>query len=206
MKRSNPQPVSRKAERGFSVTELVVTVAIGLVLMAIALPAFMKAYRSYQLTGAASQMADILRLTRYEAIRRNTWENCVIGPSTTDAGMTVVFADADNNSLQNGSEKMILLGAAGNLVDAGSLPGSATANLSTAAIGGAAVVTPSPTGSSVRFDARGAVVPAGGNVPVTVFYLSGSNPDAGYRAVILMPAGSIQIWSGDAAGNWQQLR
>ena len=204
MKRSNPQPVSRKAERGFSVTELVVTVAIGLVLMAIALPAFMKAYRSYQLTGAASQMADILRLTRYEAIRRNTWENCVIGPSTTDPGMTVVFADADNNSLQNGSEKMILLGASGNLVDAGSVPG--TANLITAAVSGAAVVSPSPTGSSVRFDARGAVVPAGGNVLVTVFYLSGSNPDAGYRAVILMPAGSIQIWSGDATGTWQQLR
>lgn len=204
MKRSNPQPVSRKAERGFSVTELVVTVAIGLVLMAIAMPAFMKAYRSYQLTGAASQMADILRLTRYEAIRGNTWENCVIGPSTTDAGMTVVFADADNNSLQNGSEKMILLGASGNLVDAGSVPG--TANLIATAVGGATVASPSPTGSSVRFDARGAVVPAGGNVLITVFYLSGSNPDAGYRAVILMPAGSIQIWSGDAAGNWQQLR
>jgi type IV fimbrial biogenesis protein FimT len=203
MKRSNPQPVSGKAERGFSVTELVVTVAIGLVLMAIALPAFMKAYRSYQLTGAASQMADILRLTRYEAIRRNTWENCVIGPSTTDAGMTVVFADMDNNSLQNGSEKMILLGASGNLVDAGSVPG--TTSLIATAVGGP-VATPSPTGSSVRFDARGAVVPPAANVLVTVFYLSGSNPDAGYRAVILMPAGSIQIWSGDTNGNWQQLR
>ena len=180
-------------------TELVVTVAIGLVLMAIAMPAFMRAYRSYQLTGAATQMADILRLTRYEAIRRNTAVNCRIAPSTTDAGMTMVFADSNNDSLQNGTEKMILLGTSGNLVDAGSVPGTTT--LIATAVGGP-VVTPSPTTSSVKFDARGAASPT----VVNAFYLSGSNPDAGYRAVILMPAGSIQIWTGDAAGTWQQLR
>ena|ERR1700676_3924266 len=197
MKRFSSQPVSRRPQRGFSLTELVVTLAVGLVLMAIAMPAFMRAYRSYQLTGAASQMADILRLTRYEAIRRNTGVSCRIAPSTTDVGMTMVWADTNPNSVPN---KMILLGSSGNLVDPGSVPGTAT--LVATAVGGAGVTSPSPTSSSVKFDARGATNPP----QVNVFYLSGSSADAGYRAVLLMPAGSIQIWTGDASGNWQQLR
>jgi type IV fimbrial biogenesis protein FimT len=197
MKRFSSQPVSRRPQRGFSLTELVVTLAVGLVLMAIAMPAFMRAYRSYQLTGAASQMADILRLTRYEAIRRNTLVSCVIAPSTTDVGMTMVWADTPPNSVQ---DKMILLGSSGNLVDPGSVPGTTT--LIATAVGGAGVTSPSPTSSSVKFDARGATSPPS----VNVFYLTGSSADAGYRAVLLMPAGSIQIWTGDAAGNWQQLR
>jgi len=37
-----------------------------------------------------------------------------------------------------------------------------------------------------------------------VFYLSsGLAPEAGYRAVVLMPTGSIQIWMSDTSGNWQ---
>ncbi len=63
---------------GFSLTELVVTMAVALVLIGIGMPSFLRAYHSYQLTNAASQLADILRLTRYEAIQRNvnTAENC----------------------------------------------------------------------------------------------------------------------------------
>jgi len=31
-------------------------------------------------------------------------------------------------------------------------------------------------------------------------------PEAGFRAVILMPAGAIQIWTSDTTGNWAQIR
>ena len=42
---------------------------------------------------------------------------------------------------------------------------------------------------------------------VNVFYLSSTiAPEAGYRAVLLMPAGSIQIWTADPSGYWQQVR
>jgi len=73
---------------GFSLTELVVAMAVAMILMAVALPAFLRAYHSYQLSNAATQMADIVRLTRYEAIRLNKTVNCVIRPDTTDPTMT----------------------------------------------------------------------------------------------------------------------
>ena len=185
-------------EYGFSLTELVVTLAVALILMAIGLPAFLRAYHSYLLTNSASQMADILRLSRYEAIRLNKQVNCQIQPYASDPTMTIVWA---GNGAQGTGDKMILLGSSGSLVDASTVPQTPT--LLSQAVSGTVPATPSPSGAVITFDARGAVTSAN----VNAFYLgSAIAPDAGYRAVLLMPAGSIQIWTADPSGYWQQVR
>jgi len=195
------QPASRR-EYGFSLTELVVTLAVAFILMAIGLPAFLRAYHSYLLTNSASQMAEILRLSRYEAIRLNKQVNCQIQQTYGgDPTLTLVFADSNQNGVQETGEKMILLGPSGNLVDPGSVPGTGT--MLSQAVSGVTPIAPSPSGSVITFDARGAVTPPN----VNAFYLSSTvAPEAGYRAVLLMPAGSIQIWTADASGYWQQVR
>jgi prepilin-type N-terminal cleavage/methylation domain-containing protein len=192
----------KKQTNGYSLTELLVVVAIALVLMGIGLPAFMRAYRAYQLTNAASELADILRFTRYEAIRLNKNVNCRIGPSMTDPTMMSAWADSNGNNTLDATEKMILLGNAGNLTSQGGVPGAA-ALLSSASIAAGGTTIAAPAGAVVQFDARGAVVPPNPNV----FYMSSSvSPEAGYRGVVLMPAGSVQIWAGDGTGNWKLLR
>jgi len=195
-----------KARRvsGFSLTELVVAMAVAMILMAVALPYFLRAYRSYQLSNAATQTADIVRLTRYEAIRLNRVVNCVIQPDPGNPTMTrASMTDVNGNPLTGFGSRATLLGPAGNLVDSGSVPGAS--NLAPAAALGA--ITPTavaPTGATIQFDARGALTPTG---RVTVFYLNApGSPESGFRAVLLMPAGSIQIWTGDSSGNWQQMR
>jgi prepilin-type N-terminal cleavage/methylation domain-containing protein len=193
---------SARRPHGFSLTELIVALLVAMILMAIGLPAFLRAYRAYQLNSAATKMADILRLTRYEAIRRNTPVQCVIRASSSNPGVTNVWVDSNGNSTLDPTEKMILLGNAGNLVDGGSVPG--TSALLSAAVGSLSTTAPSPTASAMSFDARGAVSPS---LAVNVFYLSSAAaPDAGYRAVLLMPAGAIEIWTADSSGNWQKQR
>ena len=189
-------------EYGFSLTELVVALAVALILMAIGLPSFLRAYHSYQLSNSASQMADILRLSRYEAIRLNKQVNCQIQQGYNgDPTLTLVWADWNQNGTQVIGEKMILLGTSGNLMDPGSVPQTGT--LLAQAVAGVTPSAPSPTSGAVTFDARGAVTSAN----VNVFYLSSPvAPEAGYRAVLLMPAGSMQIWTADATGYWQQVR
>jgi prepilin-type N-terminal cleavage/methylation domain-containing protein len=190
-----------RGEAGFSLTELIVALAIALILMGIGLPSFLRAYHSYQLSNAASQVADILRLSRYEAIRRNRRVDCVVQTSSTDPTLTNIWADSDQDGVQDSSEKTILLGTGGNLVAAGSVPN--TAGLIAAAVSGTTPATPSPTSSKITFDARGAATTAN----VNVYYLASTiAPEAGYRAVLLMPAGSIQIWASDTSGNWLQVR
>jgi prepilin-type N-terminal cleavage/methylation domain-containing protein len=196
-------PPSGTRQSGFSLTELVVAIAVAMILMAIGLPSFMRAYRAYQLNNAAREVADILRLARYEAIRLNHPVRCAIQASGANPGFTNVWVDSNNNNLLDPTEKMFLLGPSGNLVDGGSVPG--TSALITAAVGSIVPNAPSPVSSAVRFDARGAVTQP--PLIVNVFYLSSAvAPDAGYRAVFLMPAGSIEIWTADTAGNWQQQR
>ncbi len=191
---------SVKRHSGFSLTELVVALAVAMILMAVGLPAFLRAYHSYQLSNAATQVAGILRLARYEAIRRNTVVNCVVQNTGTTPPTTNVWVDSVVvNGTPDPTEKIIVLGSGGNLVNS---PGFAPPI--SADIGSLLVYTPSATSSTVQFDARGAVKPP---TQVNVFYLASSSaPEAGYRAVVLMPAGAIQIWQADTAGNWAQLR
>ena len=188
---------------GFSLTELVVAMAVAMILMAVSLPSFLRAYHSYRLSNAATQVADIVRLTRYEAIRINRTVNCVIRPNATDPTMTdASMTDVNGNPLTGVASRMIVLGPSGNLVDSGSVPGASSLP-SAAALGATPPAAVSPAGGTVQFDARGAST--SGNV--TVFYLNApGSPDSGFRAVLLMPAGSIQIWSDDTVGNWHQVR
>lgn len=190
-----------RRQAGFSLIELLVAVIVAIVLLAVSLPMFLRAYHSYQLTNAARQVADILRLTRYEAIRLNQPVQCVMQPVTGDPTliMSASMADAKGNALLGMGAAKIYLGITGTLV--ASAPGSVPtqASLGTS--------TPSAfpvTGGNVQFDARGSVVaPAG----VSAFYLaSPAAPDAGYRVVFLLPAGSMQMWTVDTSGNWAQQR
>jgi len=194
---------ANRRKHGFSLTELVVAMAVALVLMGISMPYFLRAYRNYQLTNAAKQVADILRLTRYEAIRRNRPVNCVIQVSGSDPTQTNAWSDGDNDGVEDPTEAQIRLGSGGNLVDSGSVAGKGNL-LSAANLGGLGSFNPAPTGSTIQFDQRGAVI---STTKVTFFYLGSSlAPDAGYRAVILMPNGALQIWTGDVKGSWGQLR
>lgn len=188
---------------GFSLVELVVALAVGLILMAVATPAALRAYHTYQLSYSAAQLADIVRLTRYEAIRRNKPLNCVIQPSAGNPGMTQAsMTDTLGNALPGVGAMTILLGPSGNLVDPGTVPG-ANAFPASAQLGPTAPAAVPANGTTLTFDARGAL--ASGNV--TVFYLTNTTvADAGYRVVLLTPAGSVQIWTGDGTGVWQQLR
>jgi len=190
----------RDRTRGFTIVELVVVMAVIMIISAVALPSFMRAYRTYQLDDAATQVAGILKFTRYEAIRVNV-------PAATplkaqilqSAAGTYVFADSNNNGTVQGTEKQILFSQNVILVSAATPPN--TAGLATA-VGVAALTNVSITNGSVAFDQRGAVTPAA----VNVLYIGNlSLPNLGDRAVIVLPSGAIQIWTTDSSGNWRQL-
>src|SRR5579859_866220 len=157
-----------KARRvsGFSLTELVVAMAVAMVLMAVSLPYFLRAYRSYQLSNAATQMADIVRLTRYEAIRLNKKVNCVIRPDGVNPTLTdALMTDVNGNPPNGVSSRMIVLNPTGTLVDSGSVPGAA-ALPAAAALGATTPVAVPPAGGTVQFDARGALV--SGTLPFSI--------------------------------------
>ena len=58
--------------RGFSLVELMVTLAVAAILVAIAAPSFASIFNSNRLSGAANEMVASLQVARMEAIRYNS--------------------------------------------------------------------------------------------------------------------------------------
>jgi type IV fimbrial biogenesis protein FimT len=66
-----PAAVRRRMSRGFTLVELMVTVAVAAILMAIAIPSFKTITVSNQLDAAANDVVNALNTARMQAIKRN---------------------------------------------------------------------------------------------------------------------------------------
>lgn len=90
----------RNRQAGFSMVELLIVMVIILIMTALAMPLLMRAIESYQMEGAARNVASLLGRARYEAQRRNT-RTCVAFvpspavPGETDFLMNTVGPGAD---------------------------------------------------------------------------------------------------------------
>jgi Tfp pilus assembly protein FimT len=195
MRRIASRQISKLSDyqtRGISLLELVVCLAIILAISGMAIPAITRTLKTYQLNDAANQLAGIIKFTRFEAIRRNMPISCVNSQATA-YGQASIWADNDKDGLPGPTEKQILLGPNATLVAAGAVPG-ATA-LATAA-GLPALTAITPNSDAIKFDQRGAVL----------FYVGNNSDSGGYRAVIVLPPGSVQVWTYVGGGAiWQRL-
>lgn len=191
---------SRKppAAKGFSILELVVVMAVLTVICGIGVPTIASNLRVYQLNSAAAKVADQLKASRFAAIRRNTATACYVNPASngyqiwTDTNGTGVYANNEQGTLISGS---VTLEDSTGVANAGGLA---------SALGVTGMTTLSGNSGEIylTFDPRGAV---SGNTGVNVFYVGyPGNPANGYRAVVLLPSGSVQVWMPNGSGGWVQ--
>jgi type IV fimbrial biogenesis protein FimT len=90
-------------QRGFTLIELMVTIAVAAILLAIATPSFTSIINSNRLTSASNEMVATLQAARMEAVRLNTAVNVCAG-CDGNAGSLVAFVDADNDSAADAGE------------------------------------------------------------------------------------------------------
>jgi len=159
------------------------------------------AMRTCQLNDAASRVASVLKFTRYEAIRRNATTTLAAGVQPGGANLCpaatnwCVWTDSNGDTNLQTTENQAQLTGSVNLV----APGNAPAGLAGGV--GAGALTDIRAAGFTTFDQRGAVNPAA----VDVLYVQNVTfPDLGCRAVIVLPSGSVQIWTSDTTGNWRQ--
>jgi type II secretory pathway pseudopilin PulG len=189
--------------------EMAVSLTVLLILTAMAVPSLMRSFRTYQLNDAAARLSDMLKFTRFEAVRRNTLINCQIKQILN---IWTVWTTPNGNTTPLATEKQLLITGFATLLPSTQigLPDQAPICNKVFGItnnGPCLDTTKSGSNGTVTFDPRGAIR-VGGSVSSSVFVLyvgSDSNPEFGYRAVILLPSGITQIWTAPNGGAWQQL-
>ena len=191
----------RSPRNGFSLAELVLSLGVLLVITTLAIPVVVRSLQTYQLNSAASQLAGMLKFAKFDAIRQNTKVSCQIKWSGTN---WLVWVDSNGNTIADGAEPQMIVGGTFTLLPAGSVPSPAPI---TATLGPGfstlSWIVLSGSNNSITYDQRGVI---SGGASVYALYLGNPNdPSSGYRAVITMPSGAVQVWTASSSGNWQRV-
>jgi prepilin-type N-terminal cleavage/methylation domain-containing protein len=202
----------RNRDRGFSLLELVIVVAIMFVVAAMATPTITTAVADYRLKSTASQLVNLLQRARTESVRTNT---PLMLRTAVEQGLPVVYLDLPSeggvvrtDGVRDPGEPMLQVPNSITLQTAG-FPGDATAGLTN----GLVMFNLMPitaTNNAGQFNSRGLpcmslVGPLGGNATCRnisaanqaqgfVYYLRGDRPfgAAAWAAVTVTPAGRIR--------------
>jgi prepilin-type N-terminal cleavage/methylation domain-containing protein len=177
---------------GYSLIEMMVTLAVGLILVSVALPTMIGAIQSYRLNSTSQQIANLIELTRYTAIRRNAVMSMQMAVSN---GSTIFYVDTNGNGLLDPSEPMVILPSDMQLANNQALtPGPASTGIA-------------PTQNfttQISFDYRGTVnYPVGS--PLAAYFLAlgyTNQVQYGCRAITVTPMGQTKAWKTVGSSAW----
>jgi type IV fimbrial biogenesis protein FimT len=181
----------RQSEVAYSMIEMMMTLAVGLILVSVALPTMIGAIQGYRLNSVSQQVGSLIELTRYTAIRRNSVVNLRM---QTANGTTSFFIDLNNNNQPDANEPMIVLPSDMQL---------ANGKTSTPASTSTGVTTQDFTGQ-ITFDYRGTLNFSGGGSTAAYFLAIGYVNQAQYgcRAITVTPMGQTKLWKAPDNSAW----
>ena len=207
---NHTMPATRlRRERGFSLLELLIVVAIAMVTVSLAIPMISSSMTQYRLRATSVDLNSLLQRARVQAVRDDRTYNITGCPATGSCGAigtttSSLLLDLNGNGQYNPGEPMVQLGQGVTLTTA---PAS---QVSAAALGFGA----QPLTSVIGFTSRGTpcvgaapcAITVGGQQVGFVFYLtstSGQNGTA-LSAISVSPSGRFRSWSYDPHGGWSQ--
>jgi type II secretory pathway pseudopilin PulG len=205
----------RQAGAGFSLLELIAVVGIVMVVAAIAIVNVQKMTQAVRLRGAGTDYSNLLQNARIQAVKDDKYYIVL-----TDTGVTppIAYVDINGSGTYEQGEPMMPFRA--DTAPAPFASGPAVANLKLQ------FLPPTPSGQASvaagggppTFGPRGLpctpVAGAGGstcpyltppNFTPTSFITFIQDPNGGWEAVTVTPAGIIRQWAYDGAGNWSPL-
>lgn len=206
-------------ERGFTLIELVVVLAVSLIVAGMAIPNFVNAVRSARLKGSVSNFAGLLQSARIRAVDDDRYYSVyILGGASPEAFVDIYPQLATGASGSGGAQidpKDPVVGINSEVVQKPSGAAPNTAGLQALFLPANATVVlgdGSVAASAITFGPRGLPCSASaltckthlpaGDIAYWAFFQDANS--ANWGAVTVTPAGRVQRWlySGGAAGAW----
>ncbi len=96
----------RQRSSGFTLIELIVTISIAAILLAVGVPSFVAFQRNSELTGAANSLLSAVNAVRGEAMKENTNSFIVPNSGSWESGWTS-FVDNDLDNAKSAGDRII---------------------------------------------------------------------------------------------------
>jgi len=192
-----------KKVRGFSLLELMLSVAIIMILAAFTTPRVMNMITDIKLRYVASNLGGLLQQARMQAVRKNTFYT--VQQTVLPSGDKAFYSSLKGNAYVAGYPTLPLA-----TQETGHIGPGSGAPHETFFTGGTFTINPGADNPS--FNARGLpCIAAGTTCPQNAgqgFAIFLSKPllsgDLAWASVIVTPSGHTQIWTYDNSGNWIQ--
>jgi len=173
---------ARRGERGFTLVELMITMAVALVLIMIAVPSFKSLTLSNKLNTAANDIVNAIHVARMEAVKRNANTQLCSNSASVNTSDTLGGACTDANGVvQTGAVY--------------AMAGASPSQVLTGTVGITGAVQLSGNVKAIRFGGQGLGQAVGTTSPYsgTVADICTSQMSTNNHRVITMTAGSILV-------------
>lgn len=212
-----PQAAKKPCEpTGFSLLELLVTLGILLVVIAIAIPQMQQLIRTVRLRGAGTDYANLLQNARIRAVKDGKYYTTLTDTVVTPS---IAFVDINGSGAYEVGEPMMAFRANTSPAPFGAGPSLANLKMQFLPPTPSGQASLSAAGASPSFGSRGLpctpVVGATGsttcpyltppNFTPTSFVTFIQDTSGGWAAITITPAGRIREWSYSPSGNWSPL-
>jgi Tfp pilus assembly protein FimT len=193
--------------RGFSLIELVVVGAIGMIVTAMAIPLIMNSVRQYRLRSAGTDYANLLQQARARAVQDDRFYTVLM-----DAANNRAYIDIPGNGTgYTAGDPMMALPTS--IIPKAYSTGPAVSNLISQFLPAGSSGTVRTTATGPTFGPRGLpCTPSGGTcpmldasgVPSSFITFMQNSQDSRWEAITVTPAGRIRTWSYNGS-TWSPL-
>ena len=200
-----PHSETQKKDRGFSLLELMISVAIIMILAALTVPRVMNTISDIKMRYVAQNLSGLLQSARMQAVRKNTFYS--LRATTLPSGDPGYYVNIKGGASYTAGDPVLPLGN-GITVHVGT--GSGAPNEGTITCGSGCTFNAGSDDPS--FNARGLPCVVNGNScpqnPGQGYVLFVSKPsltgNTNWASVVITASGHIQVWTCDNGGNWVQ--
>ena len=206
-----PGNAARKCNRGFSLIELLIVVAISMIAAAMALPLVSNAVNQIHLSSSATDYANLLQRARMRAVQDDTYYQIRTQTLSSDP---IAYVDINKNGSYDTGEPMMVF--ASGVTDKAQSAGPALANLKAQFLPAGPVAQGSLQSSAIPiFGPRGLPCKVSGSAcpyldaggkPFSYLLFIQNTQNNRWEAVTLNPAARIREWAYDTkSSTWSPL-